>query len=207
MYYGVLSLTRNPVNNLMWSHYGDEHRGVAFGFDVDEAGFCDKEKNIIPANHGEIIYTKTFPEHLRNNDTHYFLNEICSSTNYSPLYFEFFKFAYLYKGIDWAYEEEVRVIKRTGFHFYDKKNNANNFSSNSNGEWHHIDISDKKQLNLFTFPLHAIKEVYFGSNVNNIKEMKLLISLLPEKTEIKCCALNSNVYNIVTLDYFPENKT
>lgn len=40
--YGILSLTRQPLNSLMWSHYGDEHQGVVLGFDTDIAGFSNQ---------------------------------------------------------------------------------------------------------------------------------------------------------------------
>lgn len=36
---GVLSLTQNPSDNLMWSHYGDEGRGIVFEFDSADPFF------------------------------------------------------------------------------------------------------------------------------------------------------------------------
>jgi hypothetical protein len=32
---GVLSLTRNPLNERMWVEYGNYHKGIAYGFDTD----------------------------------------------------------------------------------------------------------------------------------------------------------------------------
>src|SRR5512133_2548889 len=31
---GILSLTRSPLNPLMWAHYGEEHTGFVIGLDV-----------------------------------------------------------------------------------------------------------------------------------------------------------------------------
>ena len=39
--FGVLSLTRDPRNLLMWAHYGSEHRGIAVGFDCTHPFFLD----------------------------------------------------------------------------------------------------------------------------------------------------------------------
>jgi hypothetical protein len=207
MSYGVLSLTRAPLNNLMWSHYGDEHRGVVIGFDVNEAGFCDKDKNVIPANFGDIIYTKTFPEHLRNESNVQRFNELRSKACYSQDTFEFFKYAYLFKGIDWAYEEEVRVVKNVGFHLYNREDDSKNYYSNSNGQWQHMKISEHKDLNLFSFPKSAIKEIYLGSKVYKIKKIESLLAMLSKDIKVKGCALNSKSYDIVAHNYFGESKT
>ena len=37
--FGVLSLTRNPTNLLMWSHYANEHKGVVIGIDTSNVIF------------------------------------------------------------------------------------------------------------------------------------------------------------------------
>lgn len=60
--YGVLSLTRNPLNPLLWAHYGDDHRGVVIGIDMKKANLVDEESCVIPAQFGEIIYTSTIPQ-------------------------------------------------------------------------------------------------------------------------------------------------
>jgi len=39
--FGVLSLTKDPSNLLMWSHYGAEHRGIAVGLDCAHHFFSD----------------------------------------------------------------------------------------------------------------------------------------------------------------------
>jgi hypothetical protein len=135
------------------------------------------------------------------------LNELRSTTSYSQHSFDFFKYAYLFKGIDWAYEEEVRVVKNVGFHLYDREDDSKNKYTNSNGEWQHMKVSEHKDLNLFSFPLSSIKEIYLGSHVYKIKEIESLLEMLPKDIEVQCCALNSNSYNIVALNYFGKNKT
>ena len=58
---GVLSLTRTPINPLMWAHYSSKHYGMVIGFDVNKAGFCDESRCLIPSQYGSIIYTQTRP--------------------------------------------------------------------------------------------------------------------------------------------------
>lgn len=35
-HYGMLCFTRNWQNPVLWSHYGDKHRGIVLGFDVSD---------------------------------------------------------------------------------------------------------------------------------------------------------------------------
>ncbi|RSE30108.1 DUF2971 domain-containing protein [Acinetobacter junii] len=52
----ILSLTRNPLNSLMWAHYGDEHKGFVIGYEVETPFFKCKESNLIPVHKGSVIY-------------------------------------------------------------------------------------------------------------------------------------------------------
>lgn len=73
-------------NLLMWSHYADEHKGMCFKFDIskDYDFFC------IPV---KVEYKKDF--------LIYKITEIK----------DFLLKQYSTKGLDWEYEQEVRVIK------------------------------------------------------------------------------------------------
>lgn len=203
MFNGVLSLTRNPLNNLMWSHYADEHRGVVIGIDVEEAGYCDENSNIIPANYGDVIYTKTFPKILKTPSSEKRFNCYRFTKSFSQDTFDFFKYAYLFKGVDWSYEEEVRVLKNVGHRFIDEDNEDNednNYYKNSNGEWHHIKISEHKELYLCSFPKIAIKEIYFGASVHDINRIKSILDLISKDVVVQYCGLNSTSYELVAMN-------
>jgi hypothetical protein len=62
--YAVLSLTRAPLNPLMWSHYADSHKGMVIGIDTEKAGLESFENYTIPAQRGAIIYVNTVPQQL-----------------------------------------------------------------------------------------------------------------------------------------------
>ncbi len=127
--YGILSLTRTPLNPLMWAHYarGDKvlvshaieldhnnrsHAGVVFGIDVDMAGFNNDGQNVIPAKYGSVIYTSTRPRHpFENSENHGVYEGLLY--NFQPELLEALQRVFLYKSFHWSYEEEVRVVRNT----------------------------------------------------------------------------------------------
>ena len=105
---GILSLTRNPLNPLMWAHYGENHRGGVIAIDTEEAGLECTEANIISASAGNVIYTSVRPslegDHLPR---HY---EITAQHDRLMLERLFF-----YKSLHWSYEEEIRLARRVNY--------------------------------------------------------------------------------------------
>jgi Protein of unknown function (DUF2971) len=106
----VYCLTRSPLNPVMWAHYADEHKGVVLGIDVDIPFFSSPEECVLPVQQGSIIYTKTKPFHdypMPGTE----LADFACPLRYAPENLERLQRLFLYKSSDWAYEEEVRVIK------------------------------------------------------------------------------------------------
>lgn len=108
--YGVYSLAERFDNILMWSHYGDQHKGLALGFEIDNA-LLDSSKTPYC---GKVIYTEEFPQLSPDEvnmttdlkfkglkaekDIHFADNElIAQKTLYT-------------KANCWAYEDEWRII-------------------------------------------------------------------------------------------------
>jgi hypothetical protein len=84
---GVVSFAGNPLSILMWSHYGSDHRGVCFQFDVAK----DPER-----------FFFTLP--VKYSDDYPVINWI---TDFG----DFFKKTLLQKHFGWSYEGERRIIK------------------------------------------------------------------------------------------------
>lgn len=89
---GVLCVTKNPSNILMWSHYADSHSGIVIGMDENDV-FFDHANGLY-----EIEYVTNRPildlSWLdESDDTSRFTTEIIRKK---------------YK--DWAYEQEVRAV-------------------------------------------------------------------------------------------------
>ncbi|OJH06771.1 MAG: hypothetical protein AOY29_06280 [Alcanivorax borkumensis] len=157
--YGVLSLTRQPLNALMWSHYGDSHQGVVLGFDCDAAGFSDLQSNVIPSQYGEMIYSATKPHKDLAVISEHELMDIGGSLRFDSSAFNLMKRAFLYKSLEWAYEEEVRVVK-----------NIENlpFSYHTGGgryrEWNKVTVFGRP-LYCFSVPGISLKEIYLGRHI------------------------------------------
>lgn len=125
--YGILSLTRTPLNPLMWAHYGRgepveydnairldsgnrSHAGIVFGIDPNEANLNSPDLNVIPAKYGSVIYTSTKPqhsyEHSANGQLYWGLLK-----DFKPEILEALQRVFLHKSFHWSYEEEVRVVR------------------------------------------------------------------------------------------------
>lgn len=110
----ILSLTRNPLNSLMWAHYGHEHKGFVIGYEVEDSFFKCKESNLIPVHKGNVIYTKTKPFLKTSTRT---TTTLCNAID--GIYDdedhqtkELIDHLFLNKDTIWSYEEEVRIVKR-----------------------------------------------------------------------------------------------
>jgi len=94
---GILCLSKNPENILMWSHYANSHSGVLVEFDEENEFFNQLDINSDNKDIDE-FYGKAMPVNYRR----------------SRPTFEFFDKSwpdmFLTKSIDWSYEEEHRML-------------------------------------------------------------------------------------------------
>lgn len=86
---GVLALSKTNENILLWSHYAENHTGVAIKLNIA----MDPDFFVTPKN---IIYTKQY------NPLNYLRDSKKSILDTLSI-----------KSIDWEYEEEIRVYKST----------------------------------------------------------------------------------------------
>nr|DAG43056.1 MAG TPA: Protein of unknown function (DUF2971) [Caudoviricetes sp.] len=112
----VLSLTRSPLNPLMWAHYGKEHTGIVIAYEADCEFLNSWEYNLIPAESGEVIYTQTKTPFDLTPQAVSTLHKIYlrGSGDARALNVQEHALAsrlFLTKHASWVYEEEVRVVK------------------------------------------------------------------------------------------------
>lgn len=88
--FGILSLSCNPLNYLMWSHYSNSHTGFCIGFDLHKL-----TKYITPAIPAVINYADQKPIFKVGDFGSEYVTKYLGT-----------------KGMLWGYEEEVRIIKR-----------------------------------------------------------------------------------------------
>lgn len=157
--FGVLSLSEDPKNILMWSHYGDEHQGVCVEMDIWNSA-------LRPGSHGGDKYSgfeqvKYTSNKVTGTPTPQKIVEVLST-----------------KAKEWAYEKEWRLIRTINTLRFVGKNDIYvcDFS-----------ISDIKTIYLGAhFPgekLKELKEVTSSPEGKHIKVIKLDIA--PHKFELR----------------------
>jgi ribosomal protein S18 len=129
---GIFSLTNKWNNSLMWSHYTNSHMGFCVGFNRSHSFFQQQktDRNDI----GKLVDISYSKERIKLN--------VNDGLEIIPELFE-------HKSIDWAYEEEVRLIREL---------------SNCTEE---IDKGDELPLCLFRVPHEAVSEVVAGANASD----------------------------------------
>jgi hypothetical protein len=168
--FGVLSLTRTPLNPTMWSHYGDDHRGVVIGIDVEAANLNSSKASLVPAKYGDVIYSSTIPtKQLPLLSTEQLIaigNEVES---FEEQDYELFKRTFLYKSLPWNYEEEVRVVKNINSHSSSRYSESN--FENKSGVWNTIQFQGRP-IYCLSIPTGSVKEIYLGcSTYKNISRL------------------------------------
>ncbi len=186
----VLSLTRSPLNPLMWAHYAQNHSGFVIGWDARTAGFTDESKNVIPAQYGNVIYTATRPMHpelgttepMKYGEEYAFRAEL----------FEKLQRFFLYKAMCWSYEEEVRIVKCVF---------GDDLKTIPSGPLQKINV-DGRPLFLAEFLDEAIKEIYVGINNQLIGHKESAAVLQPWKNTAQFfeCRLSLNSWELSTVE-------
>lgn len=89
--FGILSLTSKHLNYLMWSHYGNSHRGFCIGFDSQALD------DTIGGTMERVVYQQEIPKmDLFGGISEFFVKQLSTKSNV------------------WEYEEEYRIVKADG---------------------------------------------------------------------------------------------
>lgn len=182
---GILSLTRVPTNSLMWAHYADSHKGVVLGFDVEEAGFLKTETNLIPAHFGSVVYSR---RRVLDDYTTKEANPLVvgGTFKFDISNYEKFQRLFLTKPLDWAYEEEVRVVKCVS-------GMTLGHSETSSGLFDVIDTADGLR-HLYNLPIKAIRELHYGVRCDPAPFRDLDYTGMPMSFNL--CELNHDTYEL-----------
>lgn len=170
--YSILSLTRTHLNPLMWSHYADSYKGLVIGIDTQKAGFDDGGKFIIPTSKGEMRYLKTKPQNV-NKAT---VENLESVGNSNKLNWEnsesLLKHGLLYKMQEWAYEEEIRIVKNISSAKFGYHSAIKTEAMIDDQHWKRIQL-ETRPIYTLELPQEAFVEVYFGQNAYIDQRRKL----------------------------------
>jgi hypothetical protein len=100
----LLSLCAEGKNPLLWSHYADSHRGVAFEFDACDTCFTDK---ISFATSMPVTYRKRVPRAYSQKD----FIEDALRLNSLPDAARALLPLVMTKSLEWSYEQEWRIVR------------------------------------------------------------------------------------------------
>ncbi|MFQ2603571.1 DUF2971 domain-containing protein [Aeromonas caviae] len=193
---GILSLTRQPLNPLMWAHYGREHKGMVIGIDASITEFTCEETNLVPIQYGNVIYTNKKPDSpFLSKPTESI--EVGGTFHFPKGQLERLQRMFLYKPACWAYEEEVRVAKCL-------KGIEDN-STIKSGTFTRID-ADGRPLYLLNLPKNAIKEVYIGARSKLLDDASNSLDLMQEirdyqpQINVYGCGISNKSWELVHFD-------
>lgn len=170
-YLACLCLSKTPLDVLMWSHYANSHNGYVVGIDTEIAGFENCSECVITARDGEIKYRK-----VRNTEKIFVdANSINDNAILKKLLLE--------KSIHWAYEKEVRIIKKT-----------NKLTINKDSLLH------------MTNNIGAIREIYVGINNKSFpaqarKNQLLNKLILDNKINLFKCEFKMGTWDLKKEEY------
>lgn len=148
---GILCLTENPKNLLMWAHYGSNHKGVCLGFDTGERPFSTSKP---------LTYTDERPQ-----------IPFSSYKNMEP---EDASKIFLHKSKEWDYESEWRCVKRT-IRDEEKKYYSTIIESEPNKLDEIADLlTEQGGPGNYDFDRRVINRIYFGCRVRDDDKSKIL---------------------------------
>ncbi len=124
---------------------------------------------MIPANFGSVVYSRNRPSGQYSSTFSTGIS-VGATHNFTLDHFEKLQRLFLTKPLEWAYEEEVRVVKcLNGL--------DGELSINDSGSWT-IGSADDRPLHCFNLPAGTITDVYFGARADK-SEIKQLTSDFP----------------------------
>ncbi len=136
---GILCLTEDPLNILMWSHYAQNHTGICIGFDTGELPFSGAQ---------QVIYSEERPKAEFDSDSETLIERVL-----------------LTKSQHWKYEREWRILKRTieadELSFYHETFQNNPEKLNEIAET----IEQNGGPGIYCFEPHAIRSIFFGARI------------------------------------------
>ncbi|MEZ8023938.1 DUF2971 domain-containing protein [Vibrio sp. 1F255] len=101
---GILSLSEDPISTTMWSHYGDEHKGICLGYDPE---ILAPES---PNGAGDWLRKVTYKNEIDIVRNAYLLFAMTGMSNCHYSLMELFYRMLSTKSSDWEYEKEWRFL-------------------------------------------------------------------------------------------------
>ncbi len=110
---GVFSLSEDPLNMLMWSHYGANHEGLVLGFEAEDGSDLANDEYFQPVQYSEEALNVDLSKGLMNGVT-FSLDETGAPTIKSFVQIEDpqIQKVLFTKTVNWSYEKEWRYLRQ-----------------------------------------------------------------------------------------------
>ena len=110
---GVLCMTEDPLNPLMWSHYGQSHSGFVIGYDKNDPIFGPQRDCVFNIENGRVFYSSEFETESPRDDALNALQWMSLGMDEEPnqQIQQVLRHILLMKQECWSYEKEIRIIK------------------------------------------------------------------------------------------------
>ena len=110
---GILCMTKDPLNPLMWAHYGQHHTGFVIGYDLRDPIFGDQIDSVFDASSGQIFFTPEYEISDAKNASLRALQLAVESTSepFTEEIKQVLRHIFLMKQECWRYEKETRIVK------------------------------------------------------------------------------------------------
>ena len=145
---GILCLSEDPANILMWSHYANNHAGICIGFDTDYKPFSSANP---------VSYSDERPTAEFNSAPEKLLSRVL-----------------LTKSKHWSYEREWRSIKRTiesdelNFYYKAFKHNPDRLDEIAST------IEENGGPGLYSFEKDSIRSIFLGAKITSNNKEQLI---------------------------------
>lgn len=224
--FGIISLTKDPKNILMWSHYANDHQGMVIGIECDEKTFSyhdEFSKYCETKSHRplKVTYSLNRPsENIPDNAIYEYFED-----NFNRLFM-------LTKSRCWKYEKEYRYLIRKSeadaaiavcndFNWIDSSNEKIKVSkiSENSFKFEVVDGIDKsyliwflagaegsgkiKDVKLFKrINIDSIKYIIFGSRVaeDDLCKISNKLKSINRNIVLKKCIESNDKFEIEILD-------
>ena len=151
--FGILSLTKQPLNYTMWNYYSNGHKGVVLELKEDFLQLpCFLSLSRPPLEIIEVQYVKDYKVD--------FEDYVNGFNNFS--FDDFIQKIIAIKTNHWEYEKEYRVVRSLAE------------SENYKPRTQRTSFRDRSSLYLFDFSLDCINSVVFGVNTEQLLKKKVM---------------------------------
>ncbi|MCC0184126.1 DUF2971 domain-containing protein [Aeromonas hydrophila] len=180
--YGVISLTENHRNILMWAHYASSHKGICIGYKHD---FIEKKFKANEIDH-LLGTTNPLPQRVIYDSKRFDINKFNEKTPGEQIPYDFIMEKMLIKSNEWIYEKEHRCIMPFQYGELIKTTEEPSIKTEDliNENLNKMSIKKSNRKNEYYF--HKLPNIQFNNSIHVLAQQNdviILKEILPESID------------------------